>query len=280
MNFSSCRWLSCGLLIVSLGIGGVALCERAGAAAADASTSSASSDAGATTTRGVIKPYTGPPIYLDEPATSVPPTLVERQTITDKYPSGEVRFERQIARFSDNHLEADGFYREYYKNGQLFAEGQYRRGRQQGEWTYYHDNGTVNRKVTYDDGLPDGSVEVRRADGTLMAKRSFDKGHRTGEWITYDDTGKQPLREEHYENGRPSGEWKFWFPDGQLQRTVNFKDGKREGLTTEWIEDGSKRGEVSYANGVADGPTTIWLKDGRKVIRQYAKGKLVSESIQ
>jgi antitoxin component YwqK of YwqJK toxin-antitoxin module len=270
MNLSSCRWLPCWLLAISLGAGSLALCERA--AAADAASAGA-------TAKGVVKPYTGPPIYLDEPATTVPPTLVERQTVTDKYPSGEVRFERQIARFSDNHLEADGFYREYYKNGQLFAEGQYRRGRQQGNWTYYHDNGTVNHKVTFEDGLPNSQVEVYRADGTLMAKRNYSKGLRTGDWITYDDTGKQPLREELYNEGQPEGEWKSWFPSGQLQRQIAFKDGKRTGIAKEWNEDGSQRGEVTYADGELDGPTTIWLPDGRKIVREYGQGKLLSESI-
>jgi len=280
MNSSFCRWLPCWLLAISLGVGSLAFCERAAAADAGAPASSSNAGASRATAEGVVKPYTGPPVYLDEPPAAVPPTLVDRQTITDKYPTGEMRCERQIARFSDNHLEADGFYREYYRNGQMFAEGQYRRGRQQGEWTYYHENGTVNRKVTFDGGLPNGQVDVYRADGTLMAKRDFDKGRRTGEWIDYDDTGKQPLQEEHYKDGQPDGVWKSWYPSGQIRREVALKEGKRDGVTSEWNADGSKRGEVSYADGVLDGTTTIWLSDGRKIVRKYDKGRLLTESIE
>ncbi len=279
MAISSHHWLACGLLIAALGTGGLLLDSRA-ATAADSPAATSGSSAAAAAADGAVKPYTGPPIYLNEPAAVAPPTLVEREPITDKYPSGEVRYERQVARFSDNHFEADGFYREYYKNGQLFAEGQYRRGRQQGEWTYHHDNGQIDRKVTFDNGLPDGDVDVYRADGTLSAKRAFDKGKRSGEWIVYDDTGKQMLSEEHYRDGQRDGVWKSWFPSGQLQREITFKAGKPDGVAKEWNEDGSQRGEISYTDGLPDGTTTIWLTDGRKIVRKYDKGKLLSESIE
>jgi antitoxin component YwqK of YwqJK toxin-antitoxin module len=276
MNSSFCSWLSCCVCVVSLGIGSLALGQPPGAT--DADESSASDER--VTAEGVVKPYTGPPIYLDEPPAAVLPTLVERKTVTDKYPSGEVRCERQVARFSDDHLEADGFYREYYKSGQLFAEGQYLRGRQQGDWTFYHENGTADRKVRFENGLPDGEVDVYRDDGTLAIKRVFAKGKRTGAWVTYDRTGKQPLREENYEDGEPNGLWKSYFSSGQLQREIPIKNGKRDGLAREWNADGSERGELSYVDGVLDGTTTIWMADGRKIVRTYKQGSLVSETLQ
>ena len=78
-------------------------------------------------------------------------------------------------------------------NGKLFVEGQYRRGRQHGEWTFYFDNGQVNRKATYNNGQPEGAWEVFRADGTLAAKRSFKNGLRDGTWVTFDDSGKKEV---------------------------------------------------------------------------------------
>ncbi len=264
------KWFACLLLAALVGIGGSLLATPA--TAADADTQAAADSA--------VQPYTGPPVYLDEPETIVPPALVEHQKITDKYPGGEVRYERQIARFSDNHFEADGFYREYYRNGQLFAEGQYRRGRQNGEWTYYHENGQLDRKVTFEAGLPEGQVDVYRDDGTLSAKRSFANGKRSGEWTVYDDTGEMKLREEHYRDGKPDGQWQSWYPSGQLERQVPFKDGDRHGVANEWNEDGSPRAEVSYNNGKLDGVSKVWLSDGRTIVRTYDQSQLVSESIE
>ena len=83
----------------------------------------------------LIKPYEGPPIFLDQPESPPPASLVEKRVDSEKYPDGKVRFEREIARYSDNHFVADGFYREFYPNGQKFAEGQYKNGQQVGAWT-------------------------------------------------------------------------------------------------------------------------------------------------
>jgi antitoxin component YwqK of YwqJK toxin-antitoxin module len=228
-----------------------------------------------------VQPYTGPPILLDEAEEVAPPTVVGRETVTEKYEAdGKPRIERQVARYSDNHFEPDGFHREFYPNGKPFVVGEYRRGRQHGEWTYSFDNGQVNRKATYKDGQPDGAWEVFRADGTLSAKRGFVEGKRHGEWITYAADGKQPLREEHYDQGKAEGTWKTWFPNGQMKQQVSFKQGKRHGVSSEWTEKGEKRGDVSYADDKLDGTSTIWLPDGTKVVQEYKAGKLVSESKQ
>ena len=230
--------------------------------------------AGSTSTQ--IKP--DDPIYLDEPEVIAKPTLVRRETHQEKYDDGKKRVERQVAYYSDNHFEADGSYREFYPNEQLFVEGQFKNGRQHGEWTFYHENGQQNRKATYNNGQPDGAWDVFRADGTLAAKRSFRNGQRHGEWISYDKTGKNPLREEHYVDGLAEGVWKFWFDNGKQRQQISFKQGQLDGTTIEWDESGEKRGEVSYANGKLHGTRTLWLKDGRTIVQKFEDGKLVSQS--
>lgn len=260
-------------LAAAIALFGVYPAQKLLAADSDAKPSASDDKAESVT----VEPYTGPPIYLDEPETPPPPTVVDRQRATSNYPDGKLRWEREVARLSDNHFVADGYYREYYPDGKPFVEGTYKNGRQVGVWTYWHNNGTKSRQVTYKNGMPDGSWESHRADGTLEAKRSFKDGKREGEWIVYDDTGKQPLREEHYANGKPDGEWKLWFPSGKLNRQISFKNGKRDGLAVEYREDGSKALEGTYANGKLQGTTTLWSTDGRKVIQEYEGGRLVTE---
>jgi antitoxin component YwqK of YwqJK toxin-antitoxin module len=221
-----------------------------------------------------IQPYTGPPIYLEEPEVVVEPSIVRHETMKDEK-SG---IERQIALFSDNHFEADGPYRELYPNGKVFVEGQFRRGRQHGEWKYYYDNGQLNRVATYKDGKPDGPREVFRADGTLWAKRGFKDGRRDGEWITYDNTGQKPIAEEHYDNGKPDGVWKYWYPNGQLRQQISLKQGKKHGPSMEWDENGGKRFEATFDEDKLHGTATRWFRDGRKIVQTYDQGKLVSQS--
>lgn len=225
-----------------------------------------------------IKPYTGPPIFLEEQEKVAEPKIMRREVVTEKYKNDKIRVEREIAHFSDNHFEADGKYREFYPDGKLFVEGQFKRGRQHGEWVFYFDNGQLNRKAKYNNGKPDGPREIFRADGTLMAKRNFADGVRDGEWITYDATGKKPLAEEHYKNGKEDGVWKFWHPNGQLKQQIHLREGVRHGLATEWDENGEKRFEATFADGKLHGTATRWFPDGRKVVQEYDEGKLVSQS--
>jgi antitoxin component YwqK of YwqJK toxin-antitoxin module len=228
-----------------------------------------------------IEPYKGPPIFLPETEQVVKPKIVTRETIKEKYEDDKsLRVEREVAHYSDDNFAADGKYKEYHPNGKTFVEGQFKEGRQQGEWSYYFDNGQLNRKAVYKDGKPDGSWEIFRADGTLQAKRSFKDGLRDGEWITYDDTGKTPLSEEHYVKGDEDGTWKVFFPSGKLRQQVSFKAGKRHGTSAEWNEKGDKLVEANYTEGKVDGAATRYLPDGKKIVQTFKDGKFVSETKQ
>lgn len=225
-----------------------------------------------------IEPYTGEPIMLTEVTQVAKPTIVAHETLKEKYEDGTIRVERDIAKYSDDNFAADGNYREYHPNGKPFIEGQFKEGRQTGDWTYYFDNGQVNRKVTYVDGKQNGSWDVFRADGTLAAKRGFKDGLRDGAWATYDATGKQQLTEEHYAAGKKDGEWKVFFPDGKIKQQASFKDDKRDGTSAEWDEKGQKLVEANYKGDKLDGAVTRFLPDGKKVVLTYKEGKFVSES--
>lgn len=222
-----------------------------------------------------IEPYTGPPIYLPEVDPPPPPTVVERRDITENFPDSEKpRFERGIARLSDNSVVSDGSHKEYFTNGQLFVEGAFAMGRATGEWTYHHDNGQVAKKVSYVDGKPDGEVTLYNPDGEVIAKRAYDEGVRDGVWETYSPDGKQKLREESYAKGKPDGVFRFWFPNGQLRQEVPFSDGKREGVAKEWDQLGTLRAESAYKDNEKDGTTTLYRGDGAVVKQQYDQGRL------
>jgi antitoxin component YwqK of YwqJK toxin-antitoxin module len=60
------------------------------------------------------------------------------------YPDGKLKSEinyRQAAR--------DGMCRLYYENGQVQAAGNYRDGLQEGPWKMYDENGTLRSEETY-----------------------------------------------------------------------------------------------------------------------------------
>ncbi|MGD9633394.1 MAG: toxin-antitoxin system YwqK family antitoxin [Pirellulales bacterium] len=227
-----------------------------------------------------VERYTGPPILLDEPETPPPAALVDKQVNKDQFANGKTRFEREIARYSDDRFEADGFYHEFYPSGAKFVEGQFKKGNKDGTWTYYLENGTVQRTVNYKNGQPDGGWEVHNADGAVVARRSFKDGKRDGTWAIYDEAGKQQLREEVYADGKPEGVWKVWYPSGQLMTEATLKAGTRDGVSRQWNEKGSLQAEVNFAKGKLDGTATVWTAQGKKVVQHFQDGKPLKDDSQ
>jgi antitoxin component YwqK of YwqJK toxin-antitoxin module len=270
------KFMVCVLLVASF-LGGLWVGHPSAQAQSESARPRSNEPSRTSDKRVLIEPYTGPPIFLDEKRVVVPPTIVNRQPDTDKYPDGKIRVERQIARFSDDHFESDGYYREFHPNGAKFIEGQYRNGRQDGKWSYYFDNGQLQRQASFQAGQLHGSWENYRADGTLAAKRSYENGLRHGEWMTYDATGKQPLTEDHYIQGKLDGISKLWHPNGQLRRQATLKDGVRNGPTSEWDKDGKQTTHGNYVDNKLEGPAWYVRDDGRKMIQEYKAGRLISE---
>lgn len=223
-----------------------------------------------------IEAYTGPPIYLPEVEAPPEPKEVDRTVIKENFPDTETpRLERRVVKLSDNTVLSDGPSKEFYSNGQLYSEGQYKLGKVTGSWTYYHPNGQVAKEVAYADGKPSGEVKVFNEEGKVVAKREYAAGRRAGVWEVYNETGEQKTREDHYQDGKANGVFKVWYDNGQIRREVPFANGKQDGVAKEWTRIGDKRAEVSFKDGLKDGKAIIWQRDGKTVEQVYEAGKLI-----
>ena len=88
----------------------------------------------------------------------------------------------------------------------------------------------------------------QREDGLYYktgAKEAF-----TGDGLVY-HSNKQKAQEGKIENGKPTGPWKLWHPNGQLNWEGSYnKDGKKDGVWTRYDEDGAKAKESTWEEGV------------------------------
>ena len=228
-----------------------------------------------------IEPYTGPPVFLPEEEAPPAPTEVSSQIIKENYPELDTpHFERRIVHFSDDSYVSDGPNKEYYPSGQLYVDGQYTKSRASGEWTYYHPNGAVAKRVGYLDGLPNGEIQVFNEEGKLINLRSYKRGARHGRWADYAyDQGEQlQVRAYEFKEGKPHGAWKIWYKNGAIRQEQNFKEGKPDGLAVEWSRSGEKRVEANFADGLRHGETVIYRRDGSVLRRTFEEGRLVDKS--
>ncbi|MBI2967854.1 MAG: toxin-antitoxin system YwqK family antitoxin [Bacteroidetes bacterium] len=85
---------------------------------------------------------------------------------------------------------------EYYPDGNLRFEGEYRGGKKNGIWIYYFQNCNKWSEGSYKNGLADGKFSVWRENGSLRYEGYFSNGKKLGAWKFYDESGKLIKEEE------------------------------------------------------------------------------------
>ena len=86
---------------------------------------------------------------------------------TDVPFTGEI-FGLENGRFKNGELE--GFWKYYYKDGQLRNKGNYKDGKKDGLWETYYENGQLKTKGNYKDGIREVPMEHYDEDGKLLFK--------------------------------------------------------------------------------------------------------------
>ena len=95
---------------------------------------------------------------------------------------------------------------------------------------FFPETGKLTSLHTYQDrnlSILDGPFELRSDDGEAVTKGAYKENLLHGEWTT--STGQQPLITGAYDMGLRIGEWKEYFPGGQLKSSFTFDAGEELG---------------------------------------------------
>ena len=86
--------------------------------------------------------------------------------------------------------EYDGLFRSYHEDtGRLYEQFTFKDGKHDGPYEYYHDNGQLREKGTIKDGELDGPVELYYDNGLLWEKCAFKNGKKDGPFERYWNNG-------------------------------------------------------------------------------------------
>ncbi|NLD63808.1 MAG: hypothetical protein GX646_07910, partial [Bacteroidales bacterium] len=246
------------------------------------------------------------------------------------YPDGKVK---QTIPYSDG--KKDGLSREYDREGRIITLLEYNNdflisrsrinrtdesGMKQGEWLDFYPDGSIKSERNYRDDLLHGYYKEYDDRGRLLVTLLYDNGKMTGTEIDnsaeieiknrYDDSGKLiysgPFKEEvpvgiHREynadgtiknariyndngvlvsegivdsDGNRNGPWKDFSADGVLVAEGSYYDNRRSGEWKFYNADGKLEQAGSYYNGRIDG-TWRWYYPGGELLREedYYQGK-------
>ncbi len=174
--------------------------------------------------------------------------------------------------------EKNGFWKEWWGNGEKIgfkkyelgqkkSEGNYENGKKEGEWISWSPDGIDSTKLVYKDGLPFEGVK-----------------------INWNEEDKKDT-EETYQNGKLNGKWIKWsFWDGYIETEGMYKNGIKSGLWRTWKTDVSDGGSNTYKIThilITRGHFKEGLKNGLWIYSRfdkiykynYSKGSYVSKKI-
>lgn len=157
-----------------------------------------------------------------------------------------------------------GGYTFYYPNGQVEQQvPQNANGRQEGESVSYYEDGRVQSRSHWRDGLPEGRQSDYHKTGQLREAVEYRNGARLdGPAETFDEDGKLRTRMT-YVDGKLEGEMLTYYPDGTVASRNVMNKGKFNGLSTIYYRDGKVRSTVNQINDAPDGEEREYHPDGK-----------------
>ncbi len=137
----------------------------------------------------------------------------------------------------------------YYPNQKIEQKGKYdKKGKAQGDWKWYYENGNLLREETYLDNLRNGIMTEFTEEGKIVTKGEYIDDLQEGFWFyetpEYKEIGK-------YTNDKPDSLWKrFYLPKGNLRFEGSFLNGDPQGQHTWYYPNGKKIAQGNYSGGM------------------------------
>jgi antitoxin component YwqK of YwqJK toxin-antitoxin module/tetratricopeptide (TPR) repeat protein len=214
------------------------------------------------------------------------------------YANGQLRQRSNFA--SDGNRE--GYFEQFYVDGQREQTGFYHLGQPQGVWKSYSANGRLSQQRELNGGELNGPMLTYETGGKPTGEWTYAYG-KLRQAITYDSTGRVAQRQElpatatevqwHFpgSSGQPAvlnragladgdyeGSQTWLYPNGQPEVTMHMHGGKRYGPYRVQYPSGQTSVEGEYLNGERYGQFSNYYADGTLQNRgRYLAGQRVGE---
>ena len=181
-----------------------------------------------------------------------------------------------------------GFWKEFYPNGTIKSQGNYKDNLRIGVWEFYYPDGAIEQKGNFDSkGNPDGRWVWFYNGGQVLREENYRQGKLDGLMTEYDQDGNviaqgeylDDLREGfwriktagfteegNYSEGMRNGVWKHYFADGTLAFEGGFREDLPNGPHISYYPNGRKSEEGNWLMGRRNGEWKLWNEDGSLIL--------------
>jgi len=162
-----------------------------------------------------------------------------REMLTQRYPTGQVMIEREVALDVHGNYMNDGRWKMFDLDQQLIGTGRFEQGQMVGLW----------RRVHLETDHPWlSSPDFRGFAAPFISSAEFVDGKLSGVWLIKDRQERKVV-EFTYRAGRRQGTGTWWHANGQMRRQVNFEDDLLHGAWREWNAEGQVQNENWFVEG-------------------------------
>ena len=183
------------------------------------------------------------------------------------YNDKKLAYIREGKLIEDYNLLPNGKYVEYYKNGNIKLQGNYKEGRRDGEFKTFLKNGKSAGSVIYKDGKIIKSTLIKAMKDNASFSLVTD--------ITYILDTSHTIKKVDFENGLlktyfifdkngvSNGDSIEYYEEGNIKSIIPFKNDIVDGLTISYYENGNIKEEVHYKNNKMNGEAKSYDENGK-----------------
>lgn len=178
-----------------------------------------------------------------------------------------------VLRYKDGKL--DGLCEWYFANGNPMMRAEYAQNKLNGKQERFFENGVLQNIAWYRGDRLDSVMLHYNLGGKLILEEYYTNDTLNGPYHRYFDDGTLFI-EGAYNKGMMDGSWIFYTPEGKIAGKGEFKMGS--GTQKAWYPNGNLQRIIQYKNNLKHGPEEHYRPDGKLVLRRnYDSGELVSE---
>ncbi len=158
----------------------------------------------------------------------------------------------------------------YYPHGQLWETYTSVNGLKQGLGFNYYANGKIRSEDNYKDDKLEGYIKRYQENGHYFSTNEFKGGLLNGTSQWYYPNGQQKSSIEYLKE-KEHGYARFYFENGQMQEESYRIEGKLNGRFVQYYENGQLKEESFWKEGFKDGPLQQLDENGNLKNRQQYK---------
>ena len=175
----------------------------------------------------------------------------------------------------DKNNKRTGVWKKYYPNKRIRYVGKFKNGKEVGIFKFYHIVSSKHPVIikTFFENSDSLFVQFYSQKGKIETEGVLNGRERVGNWKYFYPNG-EIMSEENYKNGKLEGEQLIYYPDGLVTEFAVYKNGLKHGVISKYSSEGILIEEITYKEGKPNGLAKYFELNGDlKETGNYNNGK-------